>query len=160
MNRYVLADTGFVITLLVKTRPHHETAKQYFKYFLDHEHILYFSTIGIAEYCHKGTIDELPLKQLITLPFNAIHAVKTAELNFKAHRVESDARDAVKDDFKMIAQAVVEQCGFIITEDRNTLAKYSDRLREEGKLDARVIILEDGYDEALVNPENQRYLDI
>lgn len=155
MKPSVLLDTSFIITLLLRTRPHHAIAVGYFKYFLEEGFQLLFSTIALAEYLHKGTTEELPLTEMHLLTFTWEHAKKCAELDFSAHREKADDRQAVKDDFKLLAQAAVEGCGFVITDDANTLFKYARRLRADGKISFRAVKLEDGFDVSFVNENGQ-----
>jgi predicted nucleic acid-binding protein len=79
MKRSVLLDTSFFIRLLNDEDPLHTNARDYYKYFLDHDVLLKVSTISIAEYCVRGTADELPLKNIQILPFNLDHAKRTGE---------------------------------------------------------------------------------
>jgi predicted nucleic acid-binding protein len=162
MAKSVLLDTSFLITLLDGKRSNHDSAKRYLRWFLDQKYILWLSTIVISEYCHRGTVDELPLRNLKVLPFDARHAVRSAELNFKPYRQADgtgiEARDTAKDDFKILAQAAVVSANFLMTDDENSLYKYAERLRNEGKLDMRCIRLADGFDVALVNDDQQREL--
>ena len=72
----VLLDTSFFIRLLNSEDPLHENAKGYYKYFLEEEIKMKISTISIAEYCVKGDITDLPLKNLMILPFNYDHGQK------------------------------------------------------------------------------------
>ena len=78
-NYSVLLDTSFFIRLLNSDDFLHTNAKDYFKYFLENEILLKVSTISIAEYCVKGRIDELPLRNLEIISFDSEHAIKTAE---------------------------------------------------------------------------------
>jgi hypothetical protein len=57
----------------------HNHAKGYFRYFLENEIVLKVSTISIAEYCVRGKIDELPLKNIQIIPFNFDQAKRTGE---------------------------------------------------------------------------------
>ncbi len=77
MKDKVLLDTSFFIRLLNDEDPLHENALEYFKYFLQQKFPLVISTISIAEYCVRGSLDELPLKNLQIIPFNINHAKKT-----------------------------------------------------------------------------------
>ncbi len=79
MTHIVLLDTSFLIRLLNDEDPLHQNAKDYFKYFLENEIILKVSTISIAEYCVRGSLDELPLMNIQILPFNLDHAKRTGE---------------------------------------------------------------------------------
>ena len=79
MKRSVLLDTSFFVRLLNDEDPLHNNAKGYFRYFLENEIILKVSTISIAEYCVKGKIDELPLRNIQIIPFNLDQAKRTGE---------------------------------------------------------------------------------
>lgn len=79
MTYSVLLDTSFFIRLLNDEDPLHQNAKDYFRYFLDNDIILKVSTISIAEYCVRGSLDELPLMNVQIIPFNLDHAKKTGE---------------------------------------------------------------------------------
>jgi predicted nucleic acid-binding protein len=76
----VLLDTSFFIRLMDESEPLHKNALGYFRYFLESDFELFISTIAIAEYCVRGKLDELPLRNLKILPFNLDHAEKTGEL--------------------------------------------------------------------------------
>ncbi len=68
--------------------------------------------------------------------------------------VDRDAGDdhsSVKDDIKLVAQAVCESITNVLTEDKNTLAKYVNRLRAAGVISVRPIVLADGFDAAWLN---------
>ena len=160
MNKTVLLDTSFLITLLDSTRVHHHTAKSYYTYFLENNYPLFLSTIVIAEYCHKGKLEDLPTDDCTTLPFNVSHALKCAELNFQKHRTPDTSRIATKDDFKLLGQATSEKLGFVITDDANTLYNYTQKLRQLDSVSLRCVKLEDGIDVALVNQDKQRELPI
>ena len=65
----VLLDTSFFIRLLNEEDPLHNNALGYFRYFLEHDFVIKISTIAIAEYCVKGEVSELPLKNMLIVPF-------------------------------------------------------------------------------------------
>lgn len=75
-----LLDTSYLITLMVVSRPNHDTANRYFLEILQKGMPLYVSTVALAEFQQKQTINDLPLRNLIVLPFNIDHAMKTGEL--------------------------------------------------------------------------------
>jgi PIN domain nuclease of toxin-antitoxin system len=79
MKYSVLLDTSFFVRLLNDEDDLHNNAKGYFRYFLENEIILKVSTISIAEYCVRGKIDELPLRNLQIIPFNLDQAKRTGE---------------------------------------------------------------------------------
>ena len=106
-------------------------------------------------------VTELPLRNFRVLPFNFLDAVKCAELNAHLYRQQLGnigQRDSAKDDFKIIAQAVVQQARLLVTEDETTLCKYCERLKADTKIEFRVVKLSGGFDEALVNDDGQRPL--
>ncbi|WP_220811587.1 hypothetical protein [Variovorax sp. UMC13] len=63
-------------------------------------------------------------------------------------RDASDDRSAVKDDVKLIAQAICESLTHILTEDAQTLVKYLKRLNKDGASSVKPILLADGFDSA------------
>src|SRR5690625_665597 len=77
MKFNVLLDTSFFIRLLNEEDELHYNAVNYFRYFLEEEIALKVFTISIAEYCVKGRIDELPLRNMQVIPFNLDHALRT-----------------------------------------------------------------------------------
>ena len=83
--------------------------------------------------------------------FNIDHAMTTGLLMRSFTRDDGDDRTAVKDDVKLIAQAVCESITHVLTDDKNTLAKYIDRLRAEGRANLRAIVLSNGFDAAWLN---------
>ena len=114
MKRGVLLDTSFFLRLYNIEDPLHENAKGYYKYFLESEFTLKISTIAIAEFCVKGSLSDLPMKNLQVVPFNLDHAVRAGELiNFV--RLEKESRGVIitqrliiPNDTKMFAQADLE----------------------------------------------------
>jgi predicted nucleic acid-binding protein len=76
MKHSVLLDTSFFIRLLNDEDPLHQNALGYYKYYLENEIPLKLSTISIAEYCVKGSMEDLPLKNVQVIPFNLNHAEK------------------------------------------------------------------------------------
>ena len=48
MSKGVVLDTGFLISLVDKTRPCHDTAKRYYKYFLDNGVTMFLPTVVAA----------------------------------------------------------------------------------------------------------------
>jgi predicted nucleic acid-binding protein len=109
----VLLDTSFFIRLMDESEPLHKNALGYFRYFLESDFELFISTIAIAEYCVRGKLDELPLRNLKILPFNLDHADKTGELAeevFKEkNRLSLSQRNIIPNDIKLFAQAAIEK---------------------------------------------------
>lgn len=105
----VLLDTSFFIRLLNPADNLHQNSKDYFKHFLQKEIEMYCSTISIAEYCVRGHVDELPLREVRILPFNFFHATqagKFAEIAY-AQRANKQMpnRAIILNDIKLFAQA-------------------------------------------------------
>ena len=65
MPEGALLDTSFFIRFLNEKDELFENADKYYQYFLKKEIRLFISTISIAEYCVGGSIDQLPLRNLI-----------------------------------------------------------------------------------------------
>ncbi len=111
MKHSALLDTSFFIRLLYDEDLLHKNAKGYFKYFLEQEIILKISTISIAEFCEKGKIDKLPLRNVQIIPFNLDHAKRTgqfAEIIFAENKISKSKltpRAIIPNDSKLFAQA-------------------------------------------------------
>lgn len=114
-QRSVLLDTGFFIRLLNRQEKLHKNAVDYFRYFLEHDYVLKISTIAIAEYCVKGDVFDLPLRNLMVVPFNYAHSVRAGKMiatviEEKARRgAVISQRVIVPNDTKMFAQADTEE---------------------------------------------------
>lgn len=120
----VLLDTSFMIRLLNENEPLHPNALGYYKYFLDHEIPMCFSTISIAEYCVKGDFYDIPYRQVKILPFNifdAKEAGRFARAIFDARsgrQLERNERKIIINDTKLFAQASVDsQIKYFVTAD-------------------------------------------
>lgn len=74
-NKVVLLDTSFFLRFLNDEDPLYTNAKDYYDYFISNQIYLGISSISIAEYCVKGSIEELPMRNLQVYPFNISHAV-------------------------------------------------------------------------------------
>lgn len=113
MKRSVLLDTSFFIRLLNESDGLHTNALGFFKYFLEKEIVLKCSTISIAEYCVRGSFDELPWKYLQIVPFNFNHGIKAGEFAkviFKEKKkLDLSNRNIIPNDSKLFAQADVEE---------------------------------------------------
>lgn len=138
MKHSVLLDTSFFVRLLNDEDSLHNNAKGYFRYFLENEVILKISTISIAEYCVKGKIDELPLRNLQIVPFNLDHAKRTgefAEVIFsenKIDKVKLQPRAIIPNDSKLFAQADLDKTvTYFVTSDirsKNTFSALKKQL--------------------------------
>jgi hypothetical protein len=114
-NYSVILDTSFMIRLLSETEPLHPNALGYFKYFLEHDIPMYFSTISVAEYCVRGDFYDLPFQNIRILPFNIFHAKEAgrfADALFKAKSnglIEIPNRLIIPNDSKIFAQGAIEK---------------------------------------------------
>ncbi len=111
----VILDTSFMIRLLSESEKLHQNALGYFRYFLEHNIPMYYSTVSIAEYCVKGDFYDLPFQSIRVLPFNIFHAKEAgrfAEALFKAKSkglIEVGNRVIIPNDSKIFAQGAVEK---------------------------------------------------
>ena len=146
MKVSVLLDTSFLISLVDNTRTNHAIAAQYYKHLLLHECSMYLSSIVASEIAIKQSITDLPIKNFITIPFNIPHAIESGRIwNMLDGRDSGDNRSVIKDDIKIIAQALHEKIPFILTDDNKTFYKYCDRLRATNNLNIKAIKLSDGF---------------
>lgn len=111
--RGLLLDTGFLVRFLKAEDALNANATGYYKYCLEHEIPLFCSTIAIAEYCVKGDVSDLPLKDIRIVPFNTTHASRAGEITRHAlplsEKTDKNPRACVLNDIKMFAQADVEE---------------------------------------------------
>lgn len=138
MKHSVLLDTSFFIRLLNDEDSLHNNAKGYFRYFLEKEITLKVSTITIAEYCVKGKIDELPLRNIQIIPFNLDQAKRTgefAEAIFEENRINKEKllpRAIIPNDSKLFAQADLDKSiTYFVTSDgrsKNTFFALKKRI--------------------------------
>ncbi len=102
----VLLDTSFLIAFADTNRPQHAVAVQFFKHFVEEGIPMFISTIVASEFHLKQPVTDLPLDIILTRPFNMDDAMHAAELDFTLYKGSAGvARDALKDDFKILGQA-------------------------------------------------------
>lgn len=129
-NLSILLDTSFFIRLLNENDSLHQNTLKYYRYFLEKQFVLKCSTISISEYCVKGQLDELPLKDIQILPFNINHAQKAGELARivfqKKGGFKIDRRNIIPNDTNLFAQAETEiDITTFATSDEECLKIYS-----------------------------------
>ncbi len=146
-----LVDTSFLISLADTSRPHHATALAYFREALQQGVPMYLSAIAASEFQVKQAVTDLPLRNFEVLPFNIDHAMQAGLLMRQIRREAGDDRAVVKDDVKLIAQAICESLTHLLTEDARTLARYLEQLRSAGECSVQPILLKDGFDSAWFN---------
>lgn len=132
MKHSVLLDTSFFVRLLNDEDVLHKNAKGYFRYFLENEIILKVSTISIAEYCVKGKLDELPLRNIQIIPFNLDQAKKKgefAQVIFEENKIEKEKlspRAIIPNDSKLFAQADIDKSiTHFVTSDSRSKSTFS-----------------------------------
>ena len=152
----VLLDTSFLISFADPNRKHHAVAVQFFKHFAAEGIPMFLSTIVASEFHQKQRVTDLPLDAVIVLPFNLIDAMNAADLDFTLYKgTPGVARDALKDDFKLLGQVKAQDIAFVITEDEKSLYRFCRELREKHILGARAIKLEDGFDTSYFDSAGQ-----
>lgn len=129
MRHSVLLDTSFFIRLLNEKDSLHSNALGYFRYFLEKDIILKCSTISIAEYCVRGSVDELPWRNLQVIPFNMNHGVRAGEFAkivfIERNRLNLNNRNIIPNDAKLFAQADIEDAiTHFVTSDEECLKIY------------------------------------
>lgn len=147
----ILVDTSFLISLADPNRKHHQVAVQYFREALRRSVPLYLSVIAASEFQVKQAVTDLPIRNFEVLPFNHDHAIRAGLLMRELQREADDNRAAVKDDVKLIAQAICESITHILTEDARTLVKYVRRFNMSGLCSLQPILLAEGFDNAWFN---------
>ena len=150
----VVLDTSYLITLADPQRPHHEAARRYWRHFTENSIPIYLPTIVVSEFCIKQEIPPEILRCCVVLPFNWDDAMKAASLDFSKADRQGGSRDALKDDVKIIAQAVVKNAAWIVTDDTKTLYRFAHQLTSSETV-LRPIKLEDGFDKAFFNDGGQ-----
>ena len=156
MKVSVLLDTSFLISLVNTTRTNHIVAAQYFEHLLSNNCNMYLSTIVASEISIKQPITDLPIKKFIPIPFNIPHSIESGRIwNMLDGRDSGDSRSVIKDDMKIIAQALHEKIPFVLTDDDNTFYKYCDRLRIKNNLNIKAIKLSDGFSPGALGLDKQ-----
>lgn len=107
---------------------------------------MYLSAIVISEFQVKQSINDLPLRNLVVLPFNVDHAMRCGILLRQLQRDATDDRVRVKDDMKLIAQCDCEGITHLLSEDESTLVKYIARAQAPGQTRTQAILLRQGFD--------------
>lgn len=154
MSEGTLLDTSFFLRFLNEKDELFENADKYYKFFLQKEIKLFISTISIAEYCVGGKVDQLPLKNLIVLPFNIKHAEKAGEFGRilyetrKEKKLEVNERPIIINDAKLFAQAHTdERINYYVTADQRSFNLYNS-IKAKTNLDFIFINIRDNLSEA------------
>lgn len=152
----ICVDTSFLITFADPSRTHHPVAVEYFRHCVGNGHMLCLSTLVVAEFEVGQPTSDLPLGNFQILPFNFRHAVESANYHRQiksADPVDQANRSVVRNDLKILAQAQIEECSIILTEDANTLTRWAERLGSSDQCRVSSILLKDGFrPDELKNP--------
>ena len=129
-SKNILLDTSFFIRLLNEKDSLHKNTLEYYRFFLEKQFILKCSTISISEYCVKGQLEELPLKDIQVVPFNISHAQKAGEfariIFENKGKLETQKRNIIPNDTNLFAQAEVDkEITTFATSDEECLKIYS-----------------------------------
>lgn len=155
----ICVDTSYLISFADPSRLNHAVAVDYFRHCVGNGHMLCLSTLVVAEFeCGQPTSD-LPLGNFHILPFNFRHAVESANYHRQikgTEPVDQANRSVVRNDLKILAQAQIEECGIVLTEDENTLTRWAARLRSSDHCQVISILLKDGFrPDELKDPEQK-----
>lgn len=160
IRKYVFLDTSFLEALLNKTREEHRIAVLYFSSWIKNQILIGTSTICLAEYSVKAPELHPIFQQIKIVPFNAEAARFTGEL-FRRYKgtvtaqMKKDAgygkRDALKDDFKILAAATMFRASAIVHNDKNTMDLFVKKAIKELPQCRNMssILLTDGYNAGL-----------
>ncbi len=143
----VIFDTSSLVHFVDQTKPFHAAAWEYYQACLTQHIPIFMSAIVAGEFEVKQPISDLPLQNFEMLAYEIPHAVKAAHLfrvNQNYARGRRDTRRIIINDLKIIAQAADERIRIIITEDKNTLARYVDRFQRNHIIDVFALLLSDG----------------
>ena len=139
-------DTGFLIRFVKSDEKLNQNAEEYYRYCLERQIPIYCSTIAIAEYCVKGQLNQLPLKDLRVIPFNINHAARAGDLmriTFAKRNksVEEYSRVSATNDVKMFAQVDIETTiDTFLTVDQEAIKLYNS-IKTEASLQFQIIDL-------------------
>jgi len=143
-SKTAIIDTGFLIALVNGKHPFHEHAKKFYQYFLENDVSMILSTIVLSEFAIKQPITDLPLSNFRILPFNIDHAAKCFEVNFTKYQNKAHTKHVIKDDFKILSQAIVEQADLFVTRDNEFISKVIEPCRVHFKYKLRSILIDNG----------------
>lgn len=149
-------DTSFLITFSDPSRPHYSVAVEYFRHCVSNGHVLCLSTLVVAEFEVGQPASDLPLGSFQIVPFNFRHAVMSANYHRQIKSgdpVDGANRSVVRNDLKILAQAQIEECSVILTEDANTLTRWAEKLGSSAHCRVSSVLLKDGFrPDELQNP--------
>lgn len=160
----VILDTSFLTKLVDSTCKEHQAAKAHWAHFVSQDIRVFLPTIVVSEFQVVEPIPDFIYSSATLLPFNFNDAETCAKINFPKveHRPgakgQPGARQAIKDDIKIIAQAINENVSYAISGDTETFLKFVKRLHTEGITTCRGIALTDNFDPSIYNNDGQTEL--
>jgi|SRR5699024_6479238 len=162
MKCSVLLDTSYLISLVDRSRPNHQIARQYYQHMLETDIPMYLSVIAVSEFEVRQSITVLPLKHFRLLSFNVVHAKSSAAFwrDLGGRKDSVTSRYVARDDVKLIAQAHREDVQFLLTEDRSSLFKYAERLNKKSASSVKAVVLSDGFMPCSFSADGQQILDL
>lgn len=145
----VSLDTSFLITFADPGRANHAVAVDYFRHCLAQRIPMWLSAIVAGEFEVRQPVSDLPLQNFRIQPYNLPHALRAAALFRAIHEEDAlsaeDSRRIIINDLKILAQAEEDGIPVILTEDRNTLSRLTERLRHRRQVNVRVLLLTEGF---------------
>lgn len=148
-TRPVMLDTSFLIAYADPKRAHHSVARAYFREAIRQNLPMLLSTLVVAEFERKQPLSDLGLHNFRVVPFNFDDGKEAARLAERLFPKDAESeRVCLAADVKIVAQAKRAGATVILTEDKKTMAKYLDGLREDGLIDCYPVLTEDGFDAA------------
>lgn len=155
----VSLDTSFLISFADPDRPNHPVVVDYFRRCLAQRIPMWISTVAAVEFEVGQPVSDLPLQNFRIQPYNLPHAIRAASL-FRSVRGENapttdDRRPVIINDLKLIAQAAEDQIPIILTEDASTLSRLVTRLRQQGVISVRALLLTEGFNPGRLGSPDQ-----
>ena len=160
----VFLDTTFLDVLLNNERPEHSVALKYFTHWVNGGVLVATSTICLAEYMAHASVMHEVFKRILIVPFNAEAAILAGELfqKYKAPTVKAvrelegehrGLRDALKDDFKIVAAAAVFRAAAVAHNDKSTMERFLQCAQKEFAQcrGLKSVLLSDGFNSGTAN---------
>ena|GEM_PF-3501229 len=159
MRNGLLVDTSALIAYATSASPLHENVAAYIAQAIHDGIPLHISSLVVAEFSCRQSIADLDLRTFILDSFDIPEAVLSGKLDAAIARDPDDSRVQHKVDVMLIAHAHKLGLAGVLTADRDTLAKYCDRLRDLHLVEIHPLLVSDPYDPIRVTNPAHRSLD-
>lgn len=128
-TRKICVDTNFLMSLFNPNDSLHENAKSYFQALVEDGVELYISSIVWAELFGKKNFDSLDHFRF--LPFRRTDAEQVWDIFDDQFwkTTESKNRSCIKDDYKILAQAISKELDAILTADEKFIKLCKNRVQ-------------------------------